>query len=211
MKYNHIIWDFDGTLFDSYPVMASAFSEALNQIGISKTAEAVIPHMKISMGHITQHIKETYNLGDSFFTNYKSLRKQAEIENLQPFDGVIELCCNIYKNGGKNYLFTHRGESSRYFLDKFRLTPYFADLITSTQKFPRKPSPDAIMFLMDKHGFEPSDAIMIGDRDLDILSGKNAGIHTCHFTEGGRPSGIAEININNFDDLYQVLNIDLTT
>ena len=33
MRYRHIIWDFDGTLFDTYPVMARAFTETMNEAG----------------------------------------------------------------------------------------------------------------------------------------------------------------------------------
>ena len=30
--YRHVIWDFDGTLFDTYPVMASVFQQMLREV-----------------------------------------------------------------------------------------------------------------------------------------------------------------------------------
>ena len=35
MKYTEFFWDFDGTLFDSYPAMARGFHRALTELGIS--------------------------------------------------------------------------------------------------------------------------------------------------------------------------------
>ena len=45
---------------------------------------------------------------------------------------------------------------------------------------------------------------MIGDREIDILSGKNAGIHTCLFTDGnpGAAASEAEYTAGNMAELY---------
>ena len=71
--------------------------------------------------------------------------------------------------------------------------------------FQRKPSPDAINYLVDKHNMIHNQAIMIGDRDLDILSAKNAGIHGCFFNEDGKKSDIADFTISNFEELYSII------
>lgn len=207
MKFNHIIWDFDGTLFNSYPVMAGAFIDALSKRGIAEPVNTILSFMKISMGDAVNHYKEKYQLGDDFFEHYDVLRKNAEIENTKPFDGVAELCDMIYKRGGKNYLLTHRGESAIYFLEKYGMNENFAEAITSKQNFPRKPSPEAIIYLMEKYGFQRDEAIMIGDRDIDILSAKNAGIHTCYLMNENVQSDIAEININCLSELYRIIDI----
>ena len=207
MRFNHIIWDYDGTLFNSYPVMATAFNAALieRDIDISEPLNTIISFMKVSMGDTEKHYTQKYHLDDAFFERFEIMSKNAEIENTKPFDGVVELCDFICKCGGKNYLLTHRSESAIYFMEKYGLMTNFTELITSKQNFPRKPSPEAILYLMDKYEFSHDKAIMIGDRDLDILSAKNAGIHTCYFTSGNKASDIAEHNINHFSELYKIL------
>lgn len=97
MKYEHIIWDFDGTLFNTYPAMAAAFSRTLSEYGIDESVRAIKSYMKVSAGYAKQHYKKLYSLEDSFFERYEILQRNYEIENAEPFDG-------IYKNGGKNYL-----------------------------------------------------------------------------------------------------------
>lgn len=207
MRFKHIIWDYDGTLFNSYPVMSAAFNDALIERSIVEPMDTIISFMKTSMGDTVKHYKEKHRLDDAFFERFRILNTQAEKENTKPFDGIVELCNTICKCGGKNYLLTHRGESALYFMEKFNIITNFTELITSKQNFPRKPSPEAILYLMNKYGFSHDESIMIGDRDLDILSAKNAGIHTCYFIDGNEISDIAEYNITSFSELYNILDV----
>jgi FMN phosphatase YigB (HAD superfamily) len=50
------------------------------------------------------------------------------------------------------------------------------------------------------------EAIMIGDRELDVLSARNAGIHGCFFSESGEKSNIADFSINDFRQLYSIIS-----
>jgi hypothetical protein len=85
----------------------------------------------------------------------------------------LNFCKHIYTSGKHNYLYTHRGESSISFLKSYGLYDYFSDFVTLQSRFARKPSPDAINYLINKHDMTQNESIMIGDRDLDILSVKN--------------------------------------
>ena len=207
MRFNHIIWDYDGTLFDTYPVMATAFRDALADCSITEPIDTIISFMTISMGDTAKHYKEKYQLDDAFFERFTTQRKKAELENAKPFTGIIDLCHNICAHGGKNHLLTHRGESAIHFMEKYDILTNFTELITAKQNFPRKPSPNAILYLIDKYSFSSDDAIMIGDRDLDVLSGKNAGIRSCYFSIQGKKSEFADFNINCISELNKILEI----
>jgi len=131
MRFTHAIWDFDGTLFDSYPVMAAAFHNALMEWGIDEPIDAIHAYMKISMGDALRHYQEQYRLSEDFSARYKSLGKSAERGNIIPFAGVAELCKAIRQSGGSNYLLTHRGESAVFFMEKYGLLANFTELVTS--------------------------------------------------------------------------------
>ncbi|MBO7249076.1 MAG: HAD-IA family hydrolase, partial [Bacteroidales bacterium] len=47
-----------------------------------------------------------------------------------------------------------------------------------------KPHPEAIFKTLDKYGFTPDQAIMVGDTIFDIQMGINAGTKTCGVTYG---------------------------
>ncbi|GKX29650.1 phosphoglycolate phosphatase [Vallitalea longa] len=203
--YKHIIWDFDGTLFDTYPVMAKAFKKELEQEGIEESMDEILRYMKVSISHTIQHYKEIYDIDDEFIQRYTKQRRITEMELCKPFDGIEEICRYINTTDRNNYLYTHRGESALKFLEKYHMYEYFTDFITSQNGFLRKPSPDAINYLIDKYDIMHDEAIMIGDRDLDILSAKNAGIHTCFLTDGDGTDSIADYTVNNIEKLYSII------
>lgn len=203
--YKHIIWDFDGTLFDTYPVMAKVFKELLQKQGIEEPLEQIVSQLRVSASSALKYYEIKYQIDIEFITKYKTQKKEAEIELSRPFEGIEEVCKYIHTTNRKNYLLTHRGESSIELLKKYDLYDYFSEFITSKQGFERKQSPDAINYLINKYNMILSESIMIGDRDLDLLSGKNAGISACYFTEGNDENNYADYTIKKFSQLYSIV------
>jgi HAD superfamily hydrolase (TIGR01549 family) len=204
--YKHIIWDFDGTLFDTYPVMGSIFKKMLEEEGIEESLDIILKHMKVSMSHVLQYCEKKYHINNTFIEKYEKQRTDIEIALCKPYKGIKEICKYIHTSGKKNYLYTHRGESAIVLLKNYDLYDYFSYFITSENGFERKPSPKAINHIIDKYNIIHNEAIMIGDRDLDILSAKNAGIHGCFFTDADEKSSIADFTINNFEQLYSIIS-----
>lgn len=203
--YEHVFWDFDGTLFDTYPTMASAFYHTLKVYGVNEPLSKIMECMKVSMSHAIQIYKDKYNVDENFLERYNKFRKQEEQDNCKPFPYIEDICKCVCLNGGKNYLYTHRGQTAIDFLKAYQLYDYFCDFITSEHGFARKPSPDALEFLIEKHHINKDKAIMIGDRELDVLSGKNAGIDACLFTENEQGKTVADYLITDFSKLNSIL------
>lgn len=204
--YKHIIWDFDGTLFDTYPVMGSIFQKLLLEEGYEESLDEILKYMKISHSHALHHYEEKYQISRTFIERYNKQRKEIELSSCKPYDGIVELCRYIKDSGRGNYIYTHRGESTLHFLDKFGIYDCFKDFITSEHGFERKPSPEAIEYLINKYNMDDKETIMVGDRDLDILSAKNAGIDACFFSEDGRECDYADVTIKSFKEFYSILD-----
>ncbi len=208
MRYKHVVWDFDGTLFDTYPVIANAYAAVLQDAGIPISADSLQSLTQISFRHAWQYLAETYGVDDALKEQCKTQAKAVQAELAQPFPGAVALCRTIHERGGSNYLCTHRGNSAYFFLDKFGLSPYFTELVTSENGFERKPSPQSVLYLIQKYAIPPKEAVIIGDRDLDILAGYHAGIDGCFFTGSGNTPGIATPQVADFDALYAVLGLE---
>ena len=63
------------------------------------------------------------------------------------------------------------------------LAPFFSGGVTGEDGFPSKPAPDAILHLLNTHAIPPGQALMIGDRLIDVQAAQNAGIAGCWWTE----------------------------
>ena len=176
MKYIHYIWDFDGTLFDSYPHVLASMEKVLAEEGIACDRTELWRHLLVHF----QEGRRFAGISDEAyerFIRYQHLMGDEEIEpKVVPYAGLRELLAAIVKNGGKNYLYTHRNATSRGYLDHFGLTEYFADVVTSEENFPNKPAPDAVLAILERNHLASQECIMVGDRMIDGMSGINAGI-----------------------------------
>jgi HAD superfamily hydrolase (TIGR01549 family) len=205
--YKHIIWDFDGTLFDTYPALAAVFQTMLKERGLEEPFNDIFVKMKISMYHAKEYYEDKFDLTESFFEEYKERKRIRELEISKPYDCIPDICKQIAQAGKFNYVYTHRGNSTNHFLKKYYMNEYFTEIVTSQYGFERKPGPEGILYLVNKYHMDPNEAIMIGDRELDILSGKNAGIQACFYSEGGNTCKSADYTIKDLKELYALLNL----
>lgn len=176
MKYKHYIWDFDGTLFDSYPHILSSMQKVMAEEGLTCDSVELWRRLLVNFGEGRKYAgltPEAYRR----FTEYEHRMGDDEIEPIVvPFEGMREILETIVKNGGSNYLYTHRNKTSLGYLDRFGLTEFFADFVTSEENFSAKPAPDAVLAIIERNHLEKSECIMIGDRLIDGMAGINAGI-----------------------------------
>ena len=55
---------------------------------------------------------------------------------------------------------------------------YFREVVTNVAGFPIKPSGEAIRYLMKKYGMQPDETWYVGDRAIDVLCAKDAGVRS---------------------------------
>ncbi|MCW1910460.1 HAD family hydrolase [Lactiplantibacillus paraplantarum] len=171
------LWDLDGTLLDTYPAMVKAFQQAVAELGGTITAEATYRLMRQqSVGYAEKTIA-AQNSWDwqALRAGYQRWEPQLQ-QAPAAFAGAKAVLAKVVAVGGHNYLMTHRDESAQTYLVQAGLDHYFTDAVTADQPFPRKPDPAALNYLLDKHHVDRQQAVMVGDRNLDIEAGHNAGI-----------------------------------
>lgn len=180
MNYKHLIYDFDGTLSDTYPCFTETVLALIKKYGISDTYENVYANLKVNVGHALKQYdfgKDTVAARREFHIIHDELA--PKIQN--PYPEAEEILRYAMAHGHKNYLYTHSGKIVSILLEQWGIADCFEDIIDSTMKFPAKPAPDALNYLCEKHGLDKKDCIMIGDRDIDTDCGRNAGMKGCLF------------------------------
>lgn len=202
----NIIWDVDGTLFDTYPAISSAFQSAVNDLGGNASLDWIMENARISLGHCVSALADACHLpkeaiGQKFDAYYSQVRPEAQ----PPFPGVIKICQHIGSGGGKNVIVSHRGSQGvTELLEAHRMAPLFSGCIGRDHGFPKKPNPAAFEAIIQLHQLVKAETIAVGDREIDILAGQAAGVKTCLFDPAGGPSS-ADLTITDFEDLYTYL------
>ncbi len=178
MLYTAYLWDFDGTLFDSYPHVAAAMEKILDRCGISYDHETVMERLTVNFGCA----REEYHLTDE---QYRAFVELAHSWSLRPavtlFPGTAAVLRAICENGGRNFLCTHRNRTAWTYLRLFGLDKYFSGGVDATMGFPVKPAPDAVEYICAHYGLDKPKTVMVGDREIDVLSGVDAGTVGCLF------------------------------
>ncbi|MHC9536237.1 HAD-IA family hydrolase [Dellaglioa sp. BT-FLS60] len=175
---NNYFWDFDGTLFDTYPGMVRAFQGALHWQHVEATKSDIYQLMREkSVRQAIQIYHDTHTNLDviQLKKTYDDLERQEQT-NAKLFPGAKEVCEWVIRNNGHNFLLTHRDQSAIEMLRENQILNLFSDFVTSNQKFPRKPNPASLNYLVAKNAINLQTAAMIGDRELDIAAGHRAGM-----------------------------------
>lgn len=184
LQIRHFIWDFDGTLFDTYPTIIEILRSALQEYGCDCNPEEAMKLMLDTIGFARDHYADKYGisreaLAETYMVYHHKLIPQFLS---QPFPGAKEVLEQICESGRFNYIFTHRdSRETAAYLKKHSLEGCFREIICpDSPHFAFKPAPDAILYLMKKYGMTGEDAVMVGDRDCDLESARVAGIGTVH-------------------------------
>ena len=177
MKYRHFFWDFDGTLYDTYGRITRAAVRGLGDLGVRVSEEALYPVVKRSLDDCFYTFAQGRGFTrEDFRAAYHAHSEEEGPESIRPYPGAPEALRAIAAGGGRNYLYTHRGESAFRWLKYDGLDGLFSDSVTSLDGFPAKPAPDALNHLIEKHHLDRADCVMTGDRSIDLDAAKNAGI-----------------------------------
>ena len=180
----HFIWDFDGTLFDTYPVIIKNLRLALQEYGHDCDPKDAMGRMLDTIPAARNHYADLYGIDRQELADaYGRYHKQATaLLSAQPIAGVREVLAQIRATDRHSYIFTHRKETETVaYLQKYGVDSYFRDIIgPEAPGFAWKPAPDAVLQLMKKYDMQPHETVMIGDRDCDLGSGRNAGIRSAH-------------------------------
>ena len=184
MRILDLIWDFDGTLFDTYPPMCRDLRAAMAALGHDFTVEELLEQFTQSRGKVLAYCAGKTGLtAEQVDGHYRAYVAEHGHPEAHPFPYVVEFLAKFQAAGGRNFVFTHRSGSVHEYLTREGLTQYFADVVSAGTTFERKPAPAGNLYLMEKHGCDPARTMAVGDRELDILAAKNAGIEACLYTQ----------------------------
>ena len=209
MLFTDYIWDFDGTLFDTYPRISTSFREALRQLGCERPEAEILSAVKMSVRGAANDYARRYNLDAREINRlYHEIESALPIDDMTPYPGAEAFLRAVMARGGRHFLYTHRDRGAMKALANHNMADCFCGAITVEDPFPLKPAPDALLHLMKRCAIAPAAAVMLDDRDIDVEAAKNAGIAGClidagHYYDGYRTS----LRCERIDDLYALMKL----
>lgn len=200
LKFSHYCFDMDGTLIDSYKTIYNAMIITLDKQNIKHSIDEVEFTKRI--GQHFKDIFEAFNVDVNDFDSYLKLYKQIYMEQMEfsrLYPGVIDVLSYLKQNDAKTSLLTTKAQDqAEKIIDFFDLRKYFDFILGRRDDIPHKPSPEPLQLICKELNVEINKTLMIGDTELDIQCGKNAGSYTCAVLYGYRTKELIEIESPDF-------------
>jgi phosphoglycolate phosphatase len=123
---------------------------------------------------------------EEFIPIYKELYFDF-IDSSYLYEGVNETLEYLNRKRIKVSLLTTKvQEQAEKIIEHFQLTTSFDYIMGRREGIAHKPSPEPLIYICKKLKVEPAETLMVGDTELDIQCGKNAGAETCGVLYGYR-------------------------
>lgn len=178
--YQNILFDLDGTLTDPGIGITNSVMYALKKFQIEVEDRTTLfkfigPPLKASFEKYYGFSKEESELALQYYREY--FKPKGLYEN-QVYKGVRELLTELKSRNKTLILATSKPEEFAIeILKHFDLYPYFDFVAGATMDSSRVKKEDVILYALQSYGISDlSSAIMIGDREHDILGAKQVGL-----------------------------------
>ncbi len=203
-----LIWDLDGTLLDSYPVIVSAVLEAYREYGFEPDRDAL--YREIMATSLYSWIEKTGKATgipyDPVLHRYLEITDREKM-NIRPMQHAEEALRAMKERGISCFVFTHRGASAGPVMKNIGLFDFFDEIVSAGDIFPRKPDPAAILYLIEKYNLDPDKTYYVGDRTIDMDCAENAGIQSILFLSDISPVRATGKETHIIRDLLEIRDL----
>lgn len=178
-QYKLIIFDWDGTLMDSLSRIVSCMQAAAQDVGLPVLSEKAV-HEIVGL-ELGLAIGELYpSLSADGIQQMRELyAKHYVAQDVTPsafYDGILPMLAALKASPATLSVATGK---SRKGLDRVMYgseTDHFFDSSRCADETESKPSPRMVLELLEHHGVNPNEAIVVGDTEFDMAMAQNAGV-----------------------------------
>ena len=195
------IFDLDGTLLDTLESIAKAGNTMLKFFGYDPVAvkqygvfagngadKLVERALTYSKDPGLSHLPEAIRVYRECFAEFCSYR-------VKPYDGIVRMLDELVTKKIRLGVVTNKPHVNAVRLMKEYFGNYpFTHVVGQQEGFPQKPDPAGIFSVLRDWDIAPSECVYLGDSDVDMQTGNNAGCLTVGVLWGFRDKGELDEN-----------------
>ena len=180
------IWDLDGTLLDSYEAILAGIQETYEQFNLPFDREEVRNFiLRYSVKDLLVRDADQCGLDSEELNRVRATSLKEKNTQIPLMDGAREILAWAAEQDIQNFVYTHKSDNAFQVLEDLGVRHHFTEILTSDSGFARKPSPEALLYLIDKYQLDKATTYYVGDRLLDAETAINAGISSINLQIDG--------------------------
>lgn len=180
MAIKAVVFDLDGTLLNTIDDLTFSVNELLQQYSLPiHTADN---YKKFVGNGIDTLIKRAFPSSFIKSTNVDKLTSELKeiylshlTDRTKPYEGIETVLDTLTKQNILINVFSNKPDRETNLLIKHYFSNYnFKFVIGASERFPKKPAPDALFFISNELKIACEDFVYIGDSDVDMITANNA-------------------------------------
>ncbi|MCR4562870.1 MAG: HAD family hydrolase [Bacilli bacterium] len=185
MSYKNVIFDLDGTLFDTVVDIQKAINVTLKEVGIDRvfTREDTIKALGRGADYLIHIVLGDLDSEEMFKTfkpvylkNYAAFHGEKTV----PFVHIIDALSILKENGVKLFICTNKPDHiTLQLMNKTKLAPYFTEMKGHVEGTKVKPDPHIVDYYVEKYHLDKKETVFVGDSVVDYQTAKNASLPIC--------------------------------
>ena len=187
------IFDLDGTLTNTLESMTYSVNLTLKEMGLSQITKdqcrmfvgngarvLIEESLKVSGDPKASRIEEGMKI-------YGRIFDQNCTYHVTPCEGVPEMLYKLKERGVKMAVLSNKPHCQAVKAVHAIYGEKLFDLVQGQKdEIPRKPDPAGVFYVAEKLGVDYKECLYVGDSEVDVVTGKNAGVKTIAVTWGFR-------------------------
>lgn len=173
-----VVFDLDGTLLDSLPLVLAAIAHALEPFGAPRTTMEIFGRLGGPPARFLPALLDDLRHAPVAIERMEMYHDE-NTHLIRVFDGVPRLLEELRAGGVQVAVWTGRDrKSTERLLRAHALDGYFHAILCGDDLPTHKPDPAGLVEILRQLGVAPADALFVGDADVDVLGGVACGVST---------------------------------
>lgn len=211
-----VLFDLDGTLMDSKPMVEECFRHVFEMYG---KLEEFTPQVagEVFGPPLIDMMKKYFpdQNPDELVEEYRQYQETRSWNGyMLLFEGVEQTLESLKENGFKMAIVSSRlGNSCKLWLTQLHIRQYF-NLVLGQDKIEHaKPAPDGLLMACEKLGYGHDSAIYVGDNASDVIAAKRAGMYAvAYVTDSSKLEEVKKAKpnkiLNSIPEILEMLKED---
>lgn len=188
--YTTVIFDLDGTLLDTLRDLTDSVNYALTDAGYpGHTIEEVRMMVGNGVRTLMERAVPAGISEEAFEAVFAAFKEHYDLhcnDHTHPYGGIPELLHTLKVQGFRLAIVSNKVDSAVKTLRALYFNETIPVAIGEKEGIRRKPAPDTVVTALQELGASASDAVYVGDSDVDIQTAANAGMDCISVSWGFR-------------------------